>query len=436
MFRSVTNERAQGWFFLRRRVGFECCRHLTAFATAVSVLCLLMISFALTANAVEANGPDDTFSALRQYVLLIDTGPTLAGNSGHMARNVAKNESTDAAYAALRAFAERIGADQPESTADLPKLAEADNLLDFLRGGGSSAQPSAAPKGSATRNGPVAGGTQPSAPVEATYVGAKVCVTCHASQAEAFSHTLMGRIGKTQKGKFDCENCHGPGSAHVKAGGGRGVGGIISFRPEDDSRTAEENNTICLGCHEKGDRTLWHGSTHEMRGLMCTNCHTIMKDVSRKYQLKTVSQRDTCFQCHKDIRSKFARSSHMPLPEGKMECTNCHNPHGSYTESLLKKATVNDVCFQCHAEKRGPFLWEHPPVVENCLNCHDPHGTINDNLLKVARPRLCQRCHNAANNHPANPRNPKSVFAINSGCVNCHSQIHGSNSPGGQFFHR
>lgn len=119
-----------------------------------------------------------------------------------------------------------------------------------------------------------------------------------------------------------------------------------------------------------------------------------------------------------------------------MVCTNCHNPHGSYTEHLLKQATVNDVCFQCHAEKRGPFLWEHPPVVENCLNCHDPHGTINDNLLKVARPRLCQRCHNAANNHPANPRNPVSVFAINSGCVNCHSQIHGSNSPGGQFFHR
>ena len=52
------------------------------------------------------------------------------------------------------------------------------------------------------------------------------------AQAELFSHTVMGRIGKTQKGKFDCENCHGPGSAHVKAGGGRGVGGIISFRPE------------------------------------------------------------------------------------------------------------------------------------------------------------------------------------------------------------
>ena len=124
------------------------------------------------------------------------------------------------------------------------------------------------------------------------------------TQVESFDRTLMGKIGKTQKGKFDCENCHGPGSAHVKAGGGRGVGGIISFRPDDLSRTAEENNRICLGCHEKGNRTNWHGSTHDERGLMCSNCHTVMKNVSRKAQLKTAFQPDTCFQCHKNKRAR------------------------------------------------------------------------------------------------------------------------------------
>jgi DmsE family decaheme c-type cytochrome len=406
------------------RAGSLCRLHRCAVGIAAATL-IIIPTIIFLSPAAEADAQSDAVLALRDFVQLLDRQPS----------NIPQDESGNAAIAALASFSERIGVAQPSPTAELPKLAEADNLIDFLRGLNSSSQPSSAPS-EISKKGPVAGGTKASSPVEATYVGAKVCATCHATQAESFSHTLMGRIGKTQKGKFDCENCHGPGSAHVKAGGGRGVGGIISFRPEDQSRTAEENNAICLGCHEKGDRTLWHGSTHEERGLMCTNCHTIMKDVSRKYQLKTVAQVDTCFQCHKDIRAKFARSSHMPVPEGKMVCTNCHNPHGSYTEHLLKEATVNDVCFQCHAEKRGPFLWEHPPVVENCLNCHDPHGTINDNLLKVARPRLCQRCHNAANSHPANPRNPISVFAINSGCVNCHSQIHGSNSPGGQFFHR
>jgi len=268
----------------------------------------------------------------------------------------------------------------------------------------------------------------------AKYVGSKVCLGCHSSQAAKFSRTLMGRLQK--QGKLQCESCHGPGSEHVRLGGGRGVGGIISFRPKDHSRTAAENNAICLGCHEKGARTLWHGSIHQSRGLMCTNCHTIMKAVSRKHQLKTAHQPDTCFQCHKDIRAKVMRSEHMPVREGKMDCTDCHSPHGSANGHLLKEATVNDVCFQCHADKRGPWLWEHPPVVENCLNCHDPHGTMNDNMLKVSRPRLCQRCHSVARYHPANPRNPKELRAIGSGCLNCHSQIHGSNAPGGAAFVR
>jgi DmsE family decaheme c-type cytochrome len=436
MFRSIVNERAlsyaHGWL-LRSRVGFEWHRQLKALATAASVFWLVMISFAVTARAVEANVRDDTFSALRDYVQLIDTGRKPAANADQNSNSFAKNESTDAAFAALRAFTERTGVDQPASTAGLPKLAEADNLLDFLRGGGSSTQPSATPKGSATGKGPVAGGTEPSAPIVAAYVGAKVCTTCHASQTEAFKHTLMGRIAMTQKGKLDCEGCHGPGSAHVKAGGGRGVGGIISFRPNDRSRTAEENNAICLACHERGDRTNWPGSTHQTRGLMCTNCHTIMKQVSRKFQVSTPFEPDTCFQCHKDRRAQMFRSAHMPLREGKIVCSDCHNPHGSFTEALLRKDSINDTCYTCHAEKRGPFLFEHLPVRENCDNCHDPHGSVNEFSLKLSRPRLCFECHGAGHGQTAGINQ---VTTMGRACQNCHTQIHGSNAPAGGALQR
>jgi hypothetical protein len=206
------------------RAVIKFCRQRTKFAAITSIFLLATFSFAVTANAVEANGRNDSFSALRDYVQLIDTVPKL--NTPQDSNNVTLRQSTNAAYEALRAFSERIGVDQPESTAGLQKLVAADNLLDFLRELNSSAPPSAAPSAT-SKKGPAAGGTQPSTPVAATYVGAKVCVTCHAAQAEAFSQTLMGKIGKTQKGKFDCESCHGPGSAHVKAGGGRGAGGII-----------------------------------------------------------------------------------------------------------------------------------------------------------------------------------------------------------------
>jgi len=341
----------------------------------------------------------------------------------------------DEAFAALRAYAQQVGADRPAAVpAPQLQVAEAGSLLEFLQEK-SAAQPNTSP--GATPKPPKTAAPRSERPViNATYVGQKVCMTCHASHAAAFEKTLMGKIGKTQPGKFNCENCHGPGSAHAKAGGGRGVGGIISFRPEDTSRTAEENNAICLGCHQKGDRTNWHGSAHQERDLQCTNCHTVMKNVSRKSQLKTEFQPDTCFQCHKNKRAEMWRSAHMPVREGKMVCTNCHNPHGSYSESLLKQATVNDTCYQCHAEKRGPFLWEHPPVQENCLNCHDPHGSNNDFLLKISRPRLCQQCHSGGQ-HNSNPRNPAvALYAQGRECQNCHSNHHGSNNPAGPRFMR
>jgi DmsE family decaheme c-type cytochrome len=270
-------------------------------------------------------------------------------------------------------------------------------------------------------------------PEEATNVGSQACLKCHVVQAASFGVTLMGKIfrnPRNAKEKASCETCHGPGSLHVKGGGGRGVGGIISFRLNDPAQDVESLNAICLGCHEKGNRTLWRGSTHDTRGIACVNCHTVMSNVTPKAQLSMLTEADTCFQCHKNKRSEIWRTSHMPIREGKITCSTCHNAHGTYGESLLKTATINDTCYKCHAEKRGPFLWEHAPVRENCLNCHEAHGSINDSMLKVSRPRLCQQCHTVAD-HPGNPGSVLSGTSFNRGCSNCHVKIHGSNSPAG-----
>ncbi len=275
---------------------------------------------------------------------------------------------------------------------------------------------------------------QPKLPVgEAIYIGSQACMQCHSPIAAEFAKTVMGRIAKVQKGKLECESCHGPGSLHVKAGGGRGVGGIIAFR-KDSPTPVEERNAVCTGCHLKGAHLNWQGSTHETRGVACSDCHAVKKHF--KKNLARAVEMEVCGQCHQNKRAQMFRSGHMPIREGKMTCSNCHNPHGSFSESLLKTATANDTCYTCHAEKRGPFLWEHPPVRENCVNCHDPHGTVNDFMLKVSRPRLCQQCHSALAGHAANPRNPGSVFAFNRECQNCHSQHHGSNSPSGARFQR
>ena len=123
----------------------------------------------------------------------------------------------------------------------------------------------------------------------------------------------------------------------------------------------------------------------------------------------------------------------MPLREGKMTCTNCHNPHGSVTEALLKEASINDTCYKCHAEKRGPFLFEHAPVRESCVNCHDPHGSTNDFMLKVSRPRLCQQCHGVGHGLGSGFN---AVQTSDARVRNCHTEVHGTNSPSGPLHHR
>ena len=215
--------------------------------------------------------------------------------------------------------------------------------------------------------------------------------------------------------------------------GGLSVGGIISFRANDPGRTVEQNNAICLNCHERGERTYWQGSVHEERGVACSNCHTVMANVSARFALKTPFQPDTCFQCHKDKRAQILRAAHMPIREGKITCSDCHNPHGSFTEAMLRTDSINDTCYKCHAEKRGPFLFEHAPVRENCLNCHDPHASINEYMLKMSRPRLCYQCHTIAHGVTAGVN---SQFTMGRSCQNCHTQVHGSNSPSGGAFHR
>lgn len=374
---------------------------------------------------------DEALSALTSFAQQIAAqSPRQEIKPSGMTTAAKANRLDDETYSALQDFAQRAGAAKPESIKGLPKLAEAQTLMELLSGKDSSEAPAAAPP-------KAKGGKRSSAPVEAHFIGSQACQTCHAPLIADFQKTLMGKIGTTQKGKFECENCHGPGSAHVKAGGGRGVGGILSFG-NDDPRPVEERNGVCLACHQKGERNYWAGSVHETRGVACTNCHTVMKAVSRKHQLKTVVEAETCYQCHNLKRAQMQYSSHMPIREGKVTCTDCHNPHGSITEKLIREASVNENCYKCHAEKRGPMLWEHAPVRENCLNCHNPHGSNYEYLLTVARPRLCNECHSTVHSPTAGGGLglANTPYVLGRGCGNCHSNIHGSNKPNGMFFIR
>jgi DmsE family decaheme c-type cytochrome len=258
-----------------------------------------------------------------------------------------------------------------------------------------------------------------------------LCLDCHESELEQPFNTSWHVLHSTtgSGSAVGCTGCHGASESHLE-----GEAPTVVFG-RDSTTAIEDQNAVCLGCHDDAARSWWPGSSHHDEDLACTNCHNIHSN--ENLIADRAQQSELCYGCHTGVRSAAALRSHHPINEGRTACVDCHQPHGSSNEAMLTEPSLNDTCYSCHAEKRGPFLFEHQPVTEDCSTCHDPHGTINDALLTARAPFLCQQCHSTAF-HPSQlnsgsglPGAGGSQTMLGRNCMNCHAQVHGSNHPSG-----
>lgn len=261
-------------------------------------------------------------------------------------------------------------------------------------------------------------------------VDAETCKTCHEDVVNEFVKTRHGKADKFHAFDFtqSCGSCHTNAAEHAETGDPSKVGNLAKLSLSASSET-------CLGCHEnQHEQSFWRGSEHETSELGCLSCHSVHKAKSPEKLLIRRTEKETCLSCHtQQQRAQFQRSTHLFMDEHRktlIGCSTCHNPHGTETPKMIKALSVNDLCYQCHTEKRGPFLWQHPPVQENCLNCHTQHGSNNASLLKMRGQNLCQSCH-MQGRHQTVAGSSNTMWNINRPCATCHSQVHGSNHPSG-----
>ena len=292
------------------------------------------------------------------------------------------------------------------------------------------------------------------------YAGADRCRTCHQAEFQEFNKTHHAAIKPVQSDSVtSCEMCHGPGKAHADA---------QEASQGDDAKTAAANKLIfsfkanprenaerCLVCHQSNrDQKDFTHSPHIQHGVACNSCHSIhLVEAGQNPKAERLGtaqgnffnvpklpeenrwlhnsqlikpQPELCYGCHGNIQAQFALPTHHRVPEGAMNCTDCHNTHGTSNRATLRQSGW-ETCTQCHVEKRGPFVFEHSAVkVEGCTACHTPHGSVNARLLVRRETRfLCLQCH--VDPFAANVPHGRLSFQTRGDCTRCHAAIHGSN---------
>jgi predicted CXXCH cytochrome family protein len=218
-----------------------------------------------------------------------------------------------------------------------------------------------------------------------------------------------------------CEKCHGHGSEHVKSPKAKGK--IVNPRKLDYGRGAE----VCGQCHSRGSSVPngifpfpWNEkeNRHYRVGEILDNYFKDKPGVWEDPEAHSMS--------HHQQWVDFKKSTHFQV---KVNCFDCHNPHGGAGRFLMIKSDFNnDLCLSCHGKDKEFAFPEairkhtkHNYAPETtgtsrCTLCHmvktassAEAGDIHSHVFKIIKPQLSLEMFT---------KDPKKV--IQNSCNGCH----------------
>lgn len=262
---------------------------------------------------------------------------------------------------------------------------------------------------------------------------AHACVRCHAPAYEVLHGTIHASLGRIDGPLgVGCVSCHPGGGLHAQNGGQKDL--VVSLR----GTSAVFQARVCQACHGRDDGVCGYAlGVHAKAGVACLECHSPAAPRDRQRMQADAHKR--CASCHAAVALSFRHANRHPIgqvdrvpnAEAQFTCSICHDPHQPIRLRPNSARRMSKKCVDCHREYRGPFVFpHHADKGLGCLACHEPHGSSNRKLLSDPEVRAnCLRCH--ADLPPFHDQRPGSQFR---NCLNCHTQVHGSNRS--RFFFR
>jgi hypothetical protein len=197
------------------------------------------------------------------------------------------------------------------------------------------------------------------------------CIVCHSGQPRP----VLNGNGRFLEPAFSelaigCENCHGPGEAHIAAAQVGLTPGSIT-NPAKLSLWLADN--ICMSCHQTGDaRVLQAGKTYR-DFLPGTELDTTLSIFLVPFSRES-APKDDLLEHYLSMRlSKCYRNG-----GGKLACISCHDPH-MQPSAEQAAAYFRQKCMACHIEKSCAVpltLRQRKNPPDDCAGCHMPKRNV------------------------------------------------------------
>jgi hypothetical protein len=196
------------------------------------------------------------------------------------------------------------------------------------------------------------------------------CVSCHSGRPLPVEQDT-GKFAPQPfvQAAIGCENCHGPGAAHVQAMKDRKDSSQGTLIVNPDRLSADLENDICMSCHEAGDsRVPRPGKTYQdfRPGTPLDDTLSILMVPLKKGDPDTSDHVQHYFE--------MSMSKCFNGTARQLRCATCHDPHVEPTQQEAP-AYFNQKCMNCHESSacKAPLRDRQATTpADNCIGCHMP----------------------------------------------------------------